>query len=743
MPSPPGREADGLPLPLPLPSVALSFRSRGMLVLTFLSWTYWLSSQDIMSSVLVENGCTAADLWHNGGGGGGDSGTDGGAAAASGGPSLPCWPAADSGGELNGSTGGGGGGLWAASSRGPAGGGSRQRGREWFRGTVAVRRRTGASAAEKKVCGWEMPVGGESGNPARGEGGGGGVRRAWSCRKGAPLASAAEQDAAEGARAEPGGASMPAAVAQANGAAKGDKTEPKPHENTAETKPVAGAAPAAGSASTGEDKEDGCRASTGIRPLRRGGSSGAVVTPPRPKPAEAPTTVSPVVCNCPPRASKSAVNGPTTKLADKDAAYLEGGASSVSPQTAVAEKRDGHAAAAVAGGAEIVGSSCNPRAAEKDGSSGVRPAASTTQKRLANGSPKMAAADGVAAATAAEPKGASERPPLNGDGSSKGADWSASTAGSGAAMKVRAEPAMVRSVPKPVATPGASPAVRVVGAPGASPANGVLAAPGALPAVGVVKAPGALPAVGIVKAPGPMPAVGVVNPPGPMPAVGVMNPPGPMPAVGVANPPGPMPAVGAVHPPGPMPAVGVVHPPGPMPAVGVVNPPGPMPAVGIVDAPGPGHRYHGSGVTGSGSYRGPLQTAWQQPLPRYPALTPGGAYRLGGGAFGRSRNGPVVDEVALRLAAVSEALTMLEDVAILPRLYRVAESVQVEVDRRDEVHAQNVTANRIERVSGVSLQCNYCSRHEQAGVVVDFWRGSAGVTVILTPRTLPPRQLHT
>ncbi|CAM9851868.1 unnamed protein product, partial [Scytosiphon promiscuus] len=52
----------------------------------------------------------------------------------------------------------------------------------------------------------------------------------------------------------------------------------------------------------------------------------------------------------------------------------------------------------------------------------------------------------------------------------------------------------------------------------------------------------------------------------------------------------------------------------------------------------------------------------------------------------------------MRLAAVSEALTLLEDVAILPRLHNVAESVQVDVEQRAEVQARVRWDNRVERM---------------------------------------------
>ena len=632
------------------------------------------SSQDLVSSLIVENDGTAvaqasaaaAGLRSSSGG----TGSDEGAAAASGGPSLPCWPAANSGGGLNGSiggggagsgssrghagtmvnggtggcsgSGGGGGGPWAAPPRGPAVGVSRRRGREWFQGASEGRRQTGVSAGEKRACGPEMAVDGESKPAAREEngdngGGGGGVRRACSSCEGVPLVT--PQDAAEGSPfATTGDAPVSAAAVGADGAAAGDKDVPTLHVST-----------------TGDKEDDHHRA-----------TAGAVVTPPRPKSAEAPTAVSPTR-SCPPTAPPATGESSENVVAKKPAeagevAFGDGGASA-SPRAAVepfavavavAERLNGHAAAAGVdgdtefsgggggGGGNGGGSDRTPRGTGKDaGGFGVSPAASEKKERLANGSHGTARGREVVSTIAAEPKAvASEEPPLNGDGSSYGGDGSVPMAAAAAAKK----PAVVQPMPKPAA------------ASGASPARGVVPVPDASPPIGVVGAPGTLPAVGIV-----------------------------------VKPPGPMPAVGVVDSPGPTPAVGVVRPTGPLPAVGVVKPPSAMPAVGVVDAPGPGHPAH----------RGLLQPVWQQPLPRYPAPAPApaGAYRMGGGAFGGRRSGPVVDEVSLRLAAVSEALAMLEDVAILPRLYSVGDSVRVEVGRRDEAHAQNARANRTERVS--------------------------------------------
>lgn len=198
-----------------------------------------------------------------------------------------------------------------------------------------------------------------------------------------------------------------------------------------------------------------------------------------------------------------------------------------------------------------------------------------------------------------------------------------------------------------------------------------------------------------------------------------------------------MPAVGVVAAPGPMPVVGIAAAPGPMPAVGVANAPGPMPAVGVVEAPGQGHPYRGSGVNRNGSYRGrPLQTVRQQPFPRHSAPVAGPAYRppggtslaggssIGGRGIMGSSNGAVVDEVSLRLAAVSEALSLLQDVAIIPRLYGVAGSVQVEVEGRAEMQAKTDAASRIERVSD-----NYCIRTYILRVYVLF-RTSMVVVIV-------------
>ena len=68
-----------------------------------------------------------------------------------------------------------------------------------------------------------------------------------------------------------------------------------------------------------------------------------------------------------------------------------------------------------------------------------------------------------------------------------------------------------------------------------------------------------------------------------------------------------------------------------------------------------------------------------------------------------------MDEVSRKLSAVSEALALLEDAAILPSLYRLLESVQVEVDRRSEARAKTIAADRIERVS-VRVVCLFVLR---------------------------------
>lgn len=64
--------------------------------------------------------------------------------------------------------------------------------------------------------------------------------------------------------------------------------------------------------------------------------------------------------------------------------------------------------------------------------------------------------------------------------------------------------------------------------------------------------------------------------------------------------------------------------------------------------------------------------------------------------------GQSVDEVSARLAAISESLYLMEQIAILPSLRRVARLVQRDVDGRSEEHAKNVAAVRIERVSPAS-----------------------------------------
>lgn len=108
------------------------------------------------------------------------------------------------------------------------------------------------------------------------------------------------------------------------------------------------------------------------------------------------------------------------------------------------------------------------------------------------------------------------------------------------------------------------------------------------------------------------------------------------------------------------------------------------------------------------------KTAFSAPPPAV-----GGGHRLGAGGSSGSGggdgvgvgvradsglgSGDAVDEVSLKLKAVSEALTLLQDAAILPSLYRLLESAQAEVDLRPEARAKAVAADRIERVSGASV----------------------------------------
>lgn len=70
-----------------------------------------------------------------------------------------------------------------------------------------------------------------------------------------------------------------------------------------------------------------------------------------------------------------------------------------------------------------------------------------------------------------------------------------------------------------------------------------------------------------------------------------------------------------------------------------------------------------------------------------------------GTSSSRGNGEGATDEVSRKLSAVSEALALLEDAAILPSLYRLLESVQVEVDLRSEARAKTIAAGRIERVS--------------------------------------------
>ncbi len=644
-----------------------------------------------MRSLLVENGdrgtqaSPPADLLRVSGGGGGGAA----AAAASGGPSLPFSAATDSGGGLNGAgmDGGGsagGGGLFAA-SQGLGGGGSVQRRRErfWERERGPGRAGAGGDGAAsacagpaKNVSGWEAPVEEESSSCAKGQGGRGGVRRAWSCSKGVPWVAGAELDVAKGTCANAGGVAASLAITGTNGPGVDTETGSKSDccDQATTKDAAAGPAPSATKqASGGEDKQGaavGKHVSNVIGPVRRNrGGSGAVVTPPRCAAVEAPTPVSPPTRFSPPETSENSASTSTTKPAS-DEVSLSGAISAAAalttsslPRTPVAEQRDGGTATTEAEGTEVVDAGLKPPASGEGGCSALPPAVSD-QGRLADGFPKTAPAGAVSAeaVSATEPP----PPPADEDGLPDGATVEAD---SGSSL----EQAMSKAA--------------------------AAAAPGALPAVGVVPAPAPAPAL----AHGPLPAVGIVEAQGALPAAGVMPAPAPglLPAVGIVEAPAPMPAVGAVNPPGPLPAVGVVEPPAPMPAaVGVVNTPGPMQAVGVLEAPGPGCRYYAN------QGQGPWQSVWPYPLRHPPTSASGGAYRPGGSGGGglSDRNEAGVDEVSLRLAEISGALAMLEDVAILPRLYDVAASVQADVDRRDEVQAQNSMANRIERVRG------YCGR---------------------------------
>lgn len=626
-----------------------------------------------MSSLLVENGdpgtqaSPPGDLLRVSGGGGGGAA----AATTSGGPSLPFSAATDSGGGLNGAGIGGGGsagsgGLFAA-SQGLGGGGSLQPGRERFWGGEGGPGKAGSggdgaanacAGPAKNVSGWEAPGEEESGSCAKGQGGSGGVRRAWFCSKGVPRVAGAELDVAKGACANGGAEAAPPAI-----------TETDCDPATTKDDDAAGPVPSVTKhTSGGEDKEGAAverHVSNVLGPVRRNRSSGAVVTPPRCAAIQAPTPVSPARLS-PPETSENPPSTSTTKPASDevscDGAIGAAAALTASslPQTPAAEQRGGGSGTTEAEGAEVFDAGLKPPASGEGGSSELPPAVSD-QGQLANGSPKTAPAEVLSAKVvpAVEPP----PPPANGDGLS---DDATAEAGSGSAL--------VQAVSKPAAAAAAA------------------AAPSAVPSVGVVPAPTGAPAL----APGPLPAVGIVEAPGVLSVAGAMAAPAPapglLPAVGIVEAPALPPAVGAVNSPGMPPAVGIVEAPAPLPAVGVVNPPGPMQAVGIVEAPGPGCPHYGN--------HGPSQSVWPYPLRHPHASALGGAYRPRGngreGLGGRNEAG--VDEVSLRLAEISGALAMLEDVAILPRLYDVAASVQADLDRRDEVQAQNNMANRIERV---------------------------------------------
>lgn len=491
-------------------------------------------------------------------------------------------------------------------------------------------------------------------------------------------------------------------------------------------------------------------------PQRRGGgssSSGTVVTPPRSAGGEAPTNVTPSCCSLPETCPKSMARGEaTTKSVGEGTACGVDNKRAGVDQYGIAEDGTGRAIAKTVAAASMQKKSSlrAPSAHQRAGESmaevagkraecsqfaggnrrpmtkGIydrpvlRTRAASKERRLANGSHRNAASvGGVIPATreiaiAEPPAGLEGSPPLRGNDPSKGAGCLVSMAAVGETqVELRSVPAVVEPVSKPAAAmaPGALPVVGIVPAPGPLPAVGIVEAPGSIPVRSVVAAPRPLPR----PLPGTLPAVGIVRAPGALPAVGIVAAPGPSPAVGNVEMPSSMPGPRVANVPGPMPAVGIVEPTGLMPAVGVVEAPGPMPAVGIVEAPWLGHPYRGSGINSNGRYCGPSLTVRQQPLPHHHAPTASRFYRPGSAAFtgGSSagsngimgdRNGGGVDEVSLRLVAVTEALSLLEDVAILPRLYSVANAVQVEVDGRAEMQAKIKAAIRIERVSDDSYR---------------------------------------
>lgn len=583
------------------------------------------------------------------------------------------------------------------------------------------RARAGGSggAEAKNVRGWETPVAGGSG--------GGSVRRAWFCCKGAPLG------AERGAEKDGAAAGAVSAVGAGKGRAESDGAGLKNHDDGTATARAAGdsprddhaaavkprAAAAASNASGGEENtekdaadgggapnDDAAMSATiavagspplaplalkGLRPQgdtgpprHGGGGGGAIVTPPRSAPAEAAATVSPAPLTagegaggtgCKPGARAQAGPRSNGSLAAAAARNDETGeatskqASEGMPRGGGSTSGEGKATTVVA----ALSQSSSPRASATATGGQNTPAAramvvapahadvgahvhkhphangregveSTVLRPVASGQVRVVRAAPAVASVVSGAQGAPTKrvtPPPSSNDLTKGTGRSVSTANEAAA--------------RPRGPPGSSPA----------------AAWAATPAVGVVTAPGTLlPAVGVVRAPGPRRA----------------------------------PSAGG----------------GPMQAVGIVEAPGPMQAVGIVEAPRPCQ----SRRPDVNIHRGGLQAVRQKPptsrfstqasaggvcRPRSGAIAPGwgsscngaaaaaGGIQAAGGVSGG--HGGMIDEVALRLATVSEALTLLEEVAILPQLRRMSRSVRVDVKRRPEMRAKADWANRVERVS--------------------------------------------
>lgn len=604
--------------------------------------------QDLLTSLLIENGDTiaqaptSADPLRNNNG------------AASGGPSLPRWAAVDSGGGLNGpgragggsgpsrSASAGGGSLWAASTRWNERGTPIRREREWF---ALKLNGTGATAG---VCGWEQPTDNENGGVERGSNG---VRRAWSCCKGVP------------------------------GAGGGDGVV-----SSCVLPPLAGAAAAVGVGNS-------CAVSSvdvGVRERER--VTGAVENG---------------------KARHTRCDGAVAPTHTPGLSTVVVGAS-----TAAAVDRERNSASSPGGGlkGDTVDMSCPPdnavSAAVTD-ARGCSPSSASLSRSL-----RASRRSGFGPAPA---KLLCAGPPLQGTAKTL--------------TKIAPKPVAAATVPRGESAvvcpdPGAKTMVRGARLPTGSAAmcggNGETAVIDNLPRTPIMEGQNGA-GVGVARAGDQSERTGGGNDrrcadkraqcaTGPYASTAVARAPSSSVSEptrvegGRENAEGSASTTEAAAAPPHSTLVRLAPKP---PALGML-PTGMLRASNMfgvstpwtVRASATGGYANGDPYPGGGN-GDQVSQFWPQCSPSKSA---GGACRLGrayaGGGGGGGNNAirgavggvGVVDEVSLRLASVSEALTLLENVAIQPALRNVLDSVQVEVDLRAEMQVKNAAANRIERV---------------------------------------------